>query len=283
MEINDFFNSLTPDVIAEVNRLQIEAQEKEFNEFIANFKNDRCYLCSKELADVGTSLCLHNLLFRANPKKGILERTFEKHGLFPTLTYLAWVANSEATGINIQKKIHNLETGKKFECSFKWQNIVWSFSVAESDFQGHSGTQTDFPHFHVEILINEKFNTRFGQLHLRLTDQDIFNLKAIDFFKDRSVLFSGHAVDSDALEESFTASGGSILAPVIDNQSPHYHVESVIRKADGSSISQAELDELISRSTENHKLIFECAKEKGYLVQSAISPTDAVLTLRERK
>ena len=67
---------------------------------------------------------------------------------------------------------------KIIELTIRYQNISWSFSCGESDYQGHPTSQhTKYPHYHLQMLVDHRQLINFNDFHLPLHDKDIWSIE----------------------------------------------------------------------------------------------------------
>lgn len=181
MSVKKFLSSLTTEKVEELNRLTLNETNKQHQEFIDNFKNGICYLCGLNITCFNhTKPCFHWFL-RPN---GIKKKYFNKYlqtkiGFFNLDCYLRWVANSSIMFKNINDLKSESSLNKVLEYTIKYKNIEWTFSISENDKLGHKGTNSDYPHFHLQMKTDGQIFLKFNNYHIPLSDEDLFKFEAI--------------------------------------------------------------------------------------------------------
>ena len=193
-EFKDHLASLPPEYVERKNQEQIEENKKMFAEFNDAFSKSCCFLCGNKL-DIfyKDEPCFHWFL-RPNGirKKDFKDYLSEPIGIFRLESYLRWVATTE----NFIKNINDLksETSKSKikEVTIKYKNIEWSLHFGKTDLEGHSNSKNaDFPHFHMQMLIDEQPFIRFNDFHIPFAEYDLLDIKLMDEASD--IIQFGHS------------------------------------------------------------------------------------------
>ncbi len=170
------FASLPDDVIEKFQTNEDEQNAKDFESLKGGLSNGNCYRCGKKIENCDpTTPCFHFLL---NPrlKKVARESLFSKPVSFIHLyTYLAWVANTEKPFYNINDILYDIANNRIFECSIRYNNIEWSFSFKQTDFEGHKGKNYgNLPHYHFQMKVDGNVIISYNSTHILFSDYDFF-------------------------------------------------------------------------------------------------------------
>jgi len=158
-----------------INKKELERSEKEYNSFVSAFKQGECFYCSEKIDTFNKEKpCFHWLLIPKGIKKNDLNSFLKNSECFRLMAYLRWVANQEKLFNNINDLKIESQDSRLFEVTINFQNKEWTFCCAKSDFEGHG--RFNFPHYHLCIKIDGNRFVNFHDNHLRLSDQDLFEL-----------------------------------------------------------------------------------------------------------
>jgi len=261
-EVEKFFLSTPPEKIEELNKAQAEQHKRQTTEFKEAYEKEMCYLCGKSFKIIDHNKpCLHWLLRRAKFKKKDFPKIFDKYGYYNIAAFLRWCANQERFISNINDLIEEKAINKILSYTIKWKNIEWTFDCSLNDFNGHSGTATDFPHYHFQMRIDEKQFINFNDFHIPFKDEDLFSLtismnENTFFRQDFGNIGTGmqEAVDIDPER----------LIEHLENtpeEDATYHLSTLIEAID-KPIPGKILDEIRNESRKSGKSMALIAKEK---------------------
>lgn len=175
-----FVNQLTPEDVLEGNEFIIKETEEQYNDFKKAFNNNNCSYCNKKLDDINSNLlCFHWLLNPIQLNKKYIPIIVDQYGFERIDAYLRWVANLEKPFMNIND-LKSENSGENIvEQTISFKNIEWSFKSSVSDFEGHPKSITGkYPHFHLQIKVDEKVIVKFNDFHLPFSQEDVFTLKS---------------------------------------------------------------------------------------------------------
>ena len=186
-ELKKYLASLSPEYVDKRNQEEIEGNKKMFAEFKDAFSKSCCFLCGNKLETFySDEPCFHWFL-RPN---GIRKKDFKSYlsepiGFYRLESYLRWVATTE----NFIKNINDLESetskSKIREVTIKYKNIEWSLHYGKTDLVGHSNSKNaDFPHFHLQMLIDDNPFIRFNDFHIPFSKYDLIDIKLMDEASD---------------------------------------------------------------------------------------------------
>jgi len=179
----EFITGLSDEQIAEGNKANYDAAKEEFERFKSEYSQGNCYLCHKKLNSFSKKTpCIHWLLKPKGFKKKDLVAISEKYGYFQIQSLLRWYANEEYFGKNINNLKDEGSGNKLFEVTIKYKNIEWSFSCAESDYNGHEKSQhSKHAHYHFQMRVDKRPFINYNDFHLPFTEMDILNIEAMKF------------------------------------------------------------------------------------------------------
>lgn len=282
--IESFFKSLSKEDIIEWNNKEHEKYVKEYDEFMLHYKKWECHICKKSIKSFSSSnICLHSLLRQNKFKKKNFKDIYKKRGYFNISSYLRRWANQE----NFIKNINDLEEekwdNKKFEYTIKWKSIDWTLSCSNSDFLWHQWTNSDFPHYHLQMRIDQKPFIDFSDFHIPFSDYDLFLLKGKESGCLKHTRWSWWVWIQEALEslteiwEDWIDSMNSSR----DEDEAQFHFSTIIRWP----IKWEVIDEIIQESKKTWKTMTTIARKKLWKdnVQCIVSPAESIHDIAKRK
>lgn len=174
IDYKQLFQQLGSDFIKKINDAQIERDSKDFLSLKEQLEKGKYYLCGKSIDYIDESApCFHWLINAKAKKKQLAKVLNAGKGLLHMYGYLTWVANSTNPFVNIDDTADGIDINKIFETTIKYKEFEWSFSLAHSDFEGHKGTKSDYPHFHLQMKKNGNVVIKFNDYHIPFSDNDI--------------------------------------------------------------------------------------------------------------
>lgn len=180
--LRDFLLSLDPELIKAKNEEIIKDQIEEFEKFSLQLEKGICYLCGQRMDELDeTKPCFHWFTY----PKGIKKKNFEKYlksetnfGFFNIDAYFRWLANSEKALGNINDLNSEISEKSFLETTYKYKNIQWAFSIGDTDLEGHQNSHNgNFPHYHIEMKVNDNIFIKFNDFHIPFSDEDIFKIE----------------------------------------------------------------------------------------------------------
>ena len=143
------FESMSPEEVEEMNRLNDEEHQRQVQAFKAGYEKGICYLCGKPFKTISKdNPCLHWLLRQCKFKKKDFPKVYEKYGYGNIAAFVRWCANQEKLLSNINDLDDERSERKVLSYTVKWKNIEWTFDCSKNDFDGHQGTSINYPHYH---------------------------------------------------------------------------------------------------------------------------------------
>ncbi len=183
MDIKKYFDSLTHEQIEEGNNRQLQQNKLVHKEFSEAYKKGYCSLCKHPLVDFVSSKPCYHWFLRPH---GIKKKHFAKYlstqiGFFRFDSYMRWVANLDAPFRNINDLKSEMNPAKVVEYTIRYKNIEWTINMGKTDRIGHADTQNaSFPHFHLQIKVDDNVFIRFNDFHIPLSNEDIFSFRAFE-------------------------------------------------------------------------------------------------------
>jgi hypothetical protein len=274
---------LSLEEINRINQKNLENSEKEYNNFVFNFKNGKCSYCNEDLNFFNSHKpCFHWLLYPKGIKKedfGILLKNFD---CFRLMSYLRWVANQGTPFMNINDlKIESKES-RIFEVTIKYQNKEWTFCCSKCDLEGHD--RFKFPHYHFNMSIDGKRFINFHDFHLKLTDEDLFELDA-HLGKNEKIKY--HWGRGSGMQELMNLPKEELISSLRnseDNSKETFHLSNWIEAKPGESIDGNDIQDVIDESKKTGETFTSLARKKlkDVSITTIISPGEGVVELKKR-
>ena len=272
----------------EAQRREYDAEYRKFSE---HYERNVCYLCGKPFSTIGNSNpCLHWLLRRCKFKKNNFSKVYDKFDFYGISAFLRWVAYAESGSKNINNLKEESSERKVFETTIKWKNIEWTLDCSNNDLAGHTGTKTDFPHWHFQMRIDGGQSIKFNELHIPFTENDQLKI-SLENDAETGFIHSfgpgGQGMQErmdqvennfdEFLENSFSASASE------DGQ---IHMQSIINAPD-EGISGEKINEALEMARTTGKTLAYCFNavlkgEDGVSMFTIASPADSVPEIAKR-
>ena len=175
------FASMPPDIIDLMQKREEEQNARDFALLCEGLQHGMCYLCGKSIDEVDPQHpCLHWMISNNAKKRDILALLNGSIGLVKLYTYLAWVANTLTPLININDKMSDTFDNRMFEGTIRYKEYEWSFSLGNSDFEGHKGSfDGEQSHYHMQIFKNGRILLKFNDAHIKLQPDDLLYIEMV--------------------------------------------------------------------------------------------------------
>ena len=259
MNFREYFSSLSPDEIQKGNEEQIKENEELFENFKNAYLKNCCSLCGNKL-DYFNKIekCFHWFLL----PDGIRKKDFNNYlsepiGYFKLESYFRWISSLENPLICINDLTDEISESKIKEITIKYKNIEWSLNFGLTDFNGHLDSKNaNFPHFHLQMLVDDMPYIMFNNYHIPFSDEDLFNIKLITEDKDL-VEFRNDFGEGMSFIESYEnlAELDKILKVSQNENTAPFHTTSMIQMHDGETISGEIIRKIFTESIETRTLI----------------------------
>jgi hypothetical protein len=287
-KFEDFMNNLTPKQIEEGNRKQ-EAENKEiYFEFSDAYSKECCFLCGMKLDYFNPSeTCFHWFLKPSGIKKKYFKSYLsEDIGFFKLESYFRWLAHIEKPFKNINDLKCETTESKLLETTIKYKNIEWTLTYGQSELEGHKGSHNgDFPHFHLQMLVDGLPFIRFNDFHIPFSKKDLVN---IELLKRDDVLFRNSQAPgmADILEDSEMLEMIDELCTIPENEEDaSLNFGTMIQMPEGKTMSGEEIAEIFKKSKQTKRPLRHLMKEHfpGASIVSEVKPADGVPEKKKRK
>lgn len=258
--IAEKLKGLPPDEINRISQENVDSSLEEHKEFKSAFARGHCYICDHTITSFSKKRpCLHWFLRPKGFKKNDVLAVAEQFGFFRIQTYLRWVANTNGFVKHINDLPEEGSGTKIIELTIRHQNLQWSFSCGESDFQGHQTSQhAKHPHYHFQMYADNRPLVKFSDFHMPFTEEDIMGIETKrqlpNIVKHK---FPGGEGMSEVLNDQ------TLEALVADGRSTDreddatLHLDTIVMADEGTTISGEDLYK-----------IFQEAKSKGVTIAS---------------
>lgn len=253
-ELKDHLASLPPEYVERRNQEQIEENKIMFAEFEDAFSKSCCFLCGNKLEKFyPDEPCFHWFLRPKDiRKKDFNNYLSEPIGFFKLESYLRWVATTE----NFIKNINDLESetskSKLREVTIKYKNIEWSLHYGKTDLGGHSNSKNaDFPHYHLQMLIDGNPFIRFNDFHIPFSKYDLIDIKLINEASDIIKFGHSRAPGMSVLEDEELLNEMDQLMVASDNtNAATFNTQTMASMPEGMTMSGEKLEEMFKENRE---------------------------------
>jgi len=252
-DLRAFLESISQEEIDKQTRLQEETNVKMFQEFKEALDKNICFLCNDKIDEFDESNpCLHWFTYPKEIRKKHFENYLKTPLSFYRLdSYFRWLANTENPIVNINDLRDETSKNSYIETTIKYKNIEWSFSIGHTDKEGHKGSKIgDVPHYHIQMIVDDKPFIRFNDFHIQFTDEDLLFFELLEQTPD---LFS--------IKPSF----GMGISVIEDEEMLEYIAEhtTVADNEETAPFSRQTLIEATERKTISGDLIADAIEESN--------------------
>jgi len=288
MSIRDNLSELTPEEIKAHNAIQIENHKKAYGEFLDAFKKNCCSLCGMKLNYFNESeQCLHWFLIPDGIRKKHLENYLkEPIGFFNLDVYLRWIASTVEPMKNVNDLSTAISKSKIVEQTIKYNKIEWSLNYGEPDQKGHPSQNANFPHFHIQITIDNKPFIRFNDCHVPFSKHDLQVLQTLedapDLFEVRHIYGEGMSFIENPEYEKIL---DETMILVDNPETAALITTSYILLPDGQTISQ-ELFYKLQQESQEKKIPLRHLIKKIYpdaSIKIRVEPGNGVPEMKKRR
>lgn len=287
-DLKKFIESIPQEEIDKQTKLQEENNERVYKEFIDALKINKCSLCGGQINSFEESTpCFHWFTYPSGIKKKHFEKYLEKPiGFFQLDSYLRWLANTEKLFGNINDLKGETSKTSFLETTIRYKNIEWSFSIGHTDKEGHPSRQVgSVPHFHIQMIVDNRIFIKFSDFHIKFTDGNLFTLELLEQAGDRVKL--GHSFgyglgiieDEEKLEYI-----ESLMTSTEDAENASFNRQTIIEMPEGQTMSGEQIQKAIEESKRTKRPIGKILQEyfkdaKGVTI---IVPGDGVPEMKKR-
>lgn len=270
--MREFLESIPQEVIDEQTRLQNEENDRLYDEFTQALSQNMCSICNKgmDTFDIEEP-CFHWFTYPTGMKKKYIEKYLkEPMSFFRLNSYFRWLANTENPLRNINDLKDETSSTSYLETTIKYKNIAWAFSIGHTDLQGHKGAKVGAtPHYHLQMLVDERIFLQFNDCHIQFTDEDLFNFEMLEQAGDLIQMdYSfGHGIGIIEDERNLEIIDSNMVVADDWGTAP-FSRQTMITAEEGQTIS----GELIQKAIEESKVTGETA---GRIMQRLLSESES--------
>jgi hypothetical protein len=279
-----------PEEIKRQSEKAINTAAIEYKEFIDTFKQGKCYLCNENLTRSNLKKpCLHWLLRKHKKiKKKHIEQLLKISEVFRVLSYLRWVAKTEGSLSQINDfEAYSERKDLVYQENIRYKNIEWTIWIKKDDLKGHGRAHSKYPHYHIQITIDDLPFVDFTDFHIPLSEWEIFNIHARrGKFSSYKYAFPFGETYSDLFSlvpEDKILSG---MVSTKDESKAQFHLRSFIEAEPGKTIKGEDIQQLLEeRERTGVPLAKLVQKLKGVKVKTVVTPENLIepTTRKKRK
>jgi len=280
------YSGLSDEYIQQKNEEDIQRSEQQYKKFKSDFQTGICCYCGLSLDAFNKDKpCHHWLLHPKGFKKKHLPALFDKYNYHQIDAYLRWVANFDTPMRNINDLKSEQSGTKIIEQTIRYKNIEWAFSSSKGDIKGHKDkSNSDFPHYHFQMMVNGKPVVSFSDYHIPFHEYDLFTFAMNndpDINANYRVLFGegmDFAMENENAMEFIKQSQGTD-----DGSNSLYRIQSFISAKPGTTFSGDQIVELMKEAKEkNVTLSSMLHKIENTDVEVSVIPGDGVVEQSHR-
>lgn len=288
MDLREFIKNRTPEEIEKSNKKQIEENEVFYKDFKDAYHKGCCSLCGNRI-DYFNKIekCYHWFLF----PNGIRKKDFDNYliepiGYFTLECYFRWISSMESPLKNINDLSDAVSDSKLKEITIKYKNIEWSLNFGPSDLKGHlESRNANFPHFHLQMLINNNPFISFNNFHIPFSKEDLFQIELMNEASDLIDFRNDFGEGMSYIENTENlAELDKVMTVANDESSAPFHTTCFIQMPDGKTMS-SEILEKISIESKKTKIPQRHLIAKYYpeaKIETRIYPGEGVPELKKR-
>jgi len=292
-DLKSFLSAIPQDVID----FQMDKQHKEANEFHNKFvrlhKRGKCALCNhSESSVIDSQPCLHWLLLPDGIRKSQLVRYLNGEVSLQRLeSYLRWIANTENFISNVNDLNMDKQNDAIINITIRYKDLEWSLYMSQSDYDGHDDKHSGAsPHYHVQILRCNLPYLDFSQSHVKLSDEDLFNMELekqnAGLFRIDHTTYGEGFSELERFDDSTVQHLDAILKTTDNPSEATINRTTIIQSSIDNPITDEMIREAISTNKETHEpigRILERMAGPGTQTKTILSLPDERLQIKTRK
>ncbi|WBL23836.1 hypothetical protein [Zunongwangia sp. HRR-M8] len=253
MNIRRYLENLSPEEIEKNNLEHIEETDKIFEEFQDAYSKSCCSLCGNKIDKfISDEHCFHWFTI----PNGIRKKDFKEYlsnpiGYFKLESYFRWMATIEKPLANIND-LPEENSSKLKEITIRWKNLEWSLNYGETDLNGHQNSKNaDFPHFHIQVLLDGRPFIRFNDFHVPFSKEDLFTFKMMKEAGDLVNFNEGIGRGMSAIKDpKYLEELDKAMKIAYDESKATFDTSSMISLPDGKKMPGKILQEAFKESRE---------------------------------
>lgn len=278
--------SMTDEDLTRQQEEDIQRSEAEHAQFVEGYEKGVCYLCGKPFKTIShDNPCVHWLLRQCKFKKKDLSLIYSRFSYTQLAAFTRWVANQERFQGNINDLLEDKSERKIFEFTIKWKNIEWTFDCSKNDYEGHGGTRSNFPHYHLQMRIDGKPFIDFGDFHLPLSEQDLFHIDLTLAIPDK--FHHSFGVGGAGMQSAAEIDPEDIIHNTVvtdDENKATYRMQTMMH-ANGHTIDGQVLQAMVEESRKTGEPLASLARKylpNSVSIKTVISPAETVPEIARR-
>jgi hypothetical protein len=287
-DIRKFLEDFSPEERESKNKEQIEENEAMFKEFVHAHSKECCSLCGNKLSYFNEAeTCFHWFQLPVGiKKKNFTDYLREPIGYFMLESYFRWMATIDAPLKNINDLSDEMSDSKLREVTIKYQNIEWTLTYGATDLEGHKGSKNaDFPHFHIQMLVDGKPFIRFNDFHIPFSKPDLFNFRLKEEAGDLVEFSNSQGEGMSIIEdEDYLKELADSLSLAEDEENATFDTSTMFQMPEGETMSGEVLAQLMEESKTKKIPLRKVIKEYNANIKSVtqISPGKGVPEMKKR-
>lgn len=269
-----------------LNHLQHEQAVDEHKRFEEHYQRDECYLCGKPIKTISKNTpCIHWLLRRCKFKAKDFSKIYQAFDYHQISSFLRWVANQERFQGNINDLLDEKDERKIFQVTIKWKNIEWTFDCSKTDYVGHDGNSSRFPHYHFQMRIDGKQFINFSQHHVPFSEKDMFNLDLLHQKPD--LIQHSFGAGGSGMQNAVEVEPEDIIQHTVlteNEEEATYHMQTMVMAKD-DPIKGEDLQAMIEESRNTGKPLASLLDKHlgdSVEVKTVITPVDTIPDIAKR-
>jgi len=251
-EFRQFLKSIPPEYAEKKNKEQFLANEKMYEEFKHAYSKGCCSLCGNKLDYFYPSeFCFHWFLRPTGiKKKDFNDYLSEPIGHFKLESYFRWMATLDKFLKNINDIKSEMSNSKLKEVTIKYKNIEWALNYGKSDLEGHEGSQNaNFPHFHLQMLIDGQPFIRFNDFHIPFSKSDLFDIRLMKEANDLIDFQHSQGPGMSVLEDPELLTELDKISTVSESmETALFQNHTMVSMPDGKTMSGDKIAEIVEES-----------------------------------
>lgn len=283
MSIRDFLKNIPKEEIERKNQEQLRENEEMFKDFQEAYKKDCCALCGNKLDYFNEyEQCFHWFTLPS----GIKKKHFKDYlnnpiGYSKLESYFRWMASLLAPLININDLSDEMTESKLREVTVKFKNIEWSLNYGQTDLDGHKDSKNaNFPHFHIQVLVDNRPFIRFNDFHIPFSKVDLFDFKLREEAGDLIDFRHSEGEGMSFIEDPKNLIELDNIMKVAEDQSnAAFNTRSMITMPEGQTMS-GDIAESMETKIPVRKLIEKYYSEAKIITE--VRPGEAVPKMKKR-
>jgi hypothetical protein len=282
-----FIDSLTDEELRKQREQDSLRAEQQHADFVQAYERNECYLCQKPFRTMSKGEpCLHWLLRQCKFKKKDLPLIYQRFGYTQIAAFTRWAANQERFHGNINDLVEEKSERNIIEFTVKWKNIEWTFHCAKSDYDGHTGIHSNFPHYHFQMRIDGRPFIDFGDFHIPFSEEDLFHIDLTMAIPDKvrhSFGPGGDGMQAAAEVDPYLLIHNSVVSTAENEAS--YRMQTIMSANPGETIDGNLLVSMIEESRKTGKPLASLVNKycpPTVSVLSIVSPADTVPAIAHR-